>query len=40
MNNYQDSANVDRMPHLKQLVLSGDDGTSTSEPDVVYLMKS
>ncbi|KAL3986311.1 hypothetical protein ACH3XW_42225 [Acanthocheilonema viteae] len=34
MNNSQDSASVDRMPHLKQLVLSGDDSASTSEPDV------
>uniref|UniRef100_A0A0R3RWX5 Homeodomain transcription factor HD1 n=1 Tax=Elaeophora elaphi TaxID=1147741 RepID=A0A0R3RWX5_9BILA len=34
MNSSQESANVDRMPHLKQLVLNGDDGGSTSEPDV------
>ncbi|CAG9535929.1 unnamed protein product [Cercopithifilaria johnstoni] len=34
MNSSQDSASVDRMPHLKQLVLSSDDGTSTSEQDV------
>ncbi|VDM92181.1 unnamed protein product [Litomosoides sigmodontis] len=30
MNSSQDNGSVDRMPHLKQLVLSGDDGSSTA----------
>ncbi|EJW84794.1 hypothetical protein WUBG_04295 [Wuchereria bancrofti] len=34
MNSSQDITSVDRMPHLKQLVLSNDDSTSTSQIDM------
>lgn len=40
MNSSEDSENIDRMPHLMQMVLSSDDAASTSALDVVQFTTS